>query len=1076
MNNIATVSGPTGNEAEKPTYCWHVAGVRIANGGSGYSDNPVIEITGTGAGARGAGARATAQVDEDGIITSITMVNNGGGYTEYTKVTVKEKPEGPTAAKAELYPMMSCPVTDGKSGGCKVPDGNSSRGNRCVCMTETNCGKIFGSTFLPNGCTDRDKPLDGVCMFDDSGTRKCGQYTGEIDVKSAEDHCRCLDNGIWTTDTDCDTIAIGPGGACCEPAYPMDKLALDSQTNQHAAAAIRVNTPNFCVNDLSYCDCIKRGGYFHPGEACGGFNNTFICDNTPHELNPIGTWSKGCGFPGNPGTKTPAGWVECICNFESTWDCKTKTASEPEMIGECKTSSAEKLGENGISNNTFNKWVKMSPGGNDKSCRYVYAKKALVLSDQCSNDNAGFPVKDRTPASMSSYLINDDERLAKLRLEGITDSDGEEYDYAIISVPKWIINSTEWEGVGLPPWGETCVTGKLCAKSQNAPDAWYKVRTDDGTIESMHAKHVTFNNFPTDFDIAGEWVAINGPFVDAEAAVAADNYPSGVDTIPRIGYATKENKIGGGNTGECDCGPDDGGSSCSQLYTCTYDCVSGTFSKPSRIATALADHSADVIGSDIVDASTMLVAEGFENTDLNGDWTITESSTVEGSTVTYMNGKILYELTVDSTTYYMYWNKAWNNWQITDKPGFRNDAVNLEDNKLANHTVAKGFQDSDTIAMNLTIGTCTNSNDPAEGWIEPDSGSVTGSTTTAPAGGCTGEKLKYNSNSKSWSFVRDDVEFVNEKQQYKRVDDDDDDGVTNYLRWSGDPNSRWEIIAEEEGELDDIIDFSTGYDGHEGVCPYPLKMNNGGLIRPASAPTFVSNDGSNIRPGITDLKPNTWVQDLDDPTVYYYECTTKIVDEHGKEQLCNDNINALAAAPGIEPNDEPVCTAGWMLFETIHSCGADFGECTSSYMPIVNLSYVLGSAHCTDNGKPNFDLTGYLSAGWPDGTYSEPEPDADEWEYGKWILVDIPEHDCTDTMSPTDKTGTYIRVDKIEVDTITGELYEDQCDDVDGNGPCTNCCNDSNGAIYAYEELGEDIPDVRDADHTDCAECDKCDG
>jgi hypothetical protein len=79
-------------------------------------------------------------------------------------------------------------------------------------------------------------------------------------------------------------------------------------------------------------------------------------------------------------------------------------------------------------------------------------------------------------------------------------------------------------------------------------------------------------------------------------------------------------------------------------------------------------------------------------------------------------------------------------------------------------------------------------------------------------------------------------------------------------------------------------------------------------------------------------------------------------------------------------------------------------------------------------------------------------------------------------MSPTDKTGTYIRVDKIEVDTITGELYEDQCDDVDDNGPCKNCCNDSNGAIYAYEELGEDIPDVRDADHTDCAECDKCDG
>ena len=57
-----------------------VTSITITNGGSGYTETPVVTLAGTG------GARAEAAI-EDGAVTSVTITNGGAGYTRAPAVS-----------------------------------------------------------------------------------------------------------------------------------------------------------------------------------------------------------------------------------------------------------------------------------------------------------------------------------------------------------------------------------------------------------------------------------------------------------------------------------------------------------------------------------------------------------------------------------------------------------------------------------------------------------------------------------------------------------------------------------------------------------------------------------------------------------------------------------------------------------------------------------------------------------------------------------------------------------------------------------------------------------------------------
>jgi Bacterial Ig domain len=89
----------TASNLDLPQYTANVSGGRVSSftkirGGAGYNPSvpPTVTITGGG----GTGATARANVSSDGIVTSITRVNQGSGYTSAPTVTI--------AAPAQIYP------------------------------------------------------------------------------------------------------------------------------------------------------------------------------------------------------------------------------------------------------------------------------------------------------------------------------------------------------------------------------------------------------------------------------------------------------------------------------------------------------------------------------------------------------------------------------------------------------------------------------------------------------------------------------------------------------------------------------------------------------------------------------------------------------------------------------------------------------------------------------------------------------------------------------------------------------------------------------------------------------------
>jgi hypothetical protein len=70
-----------------------VVGATITSGGNGYTNNPVVTITGGG----GSGAKATA-FQVNGVVTSIIITNPGSGYTSAPTITVAPPPFPPRKA------------------------------------------------------------------------------------------------------------------------------------------------------------------------------------------------------------------------------------------------------------------------------------------------------------------------------------------------------------------------------------------------------------------------------------------------------------------------------------------------------------------------------------------------------------------------------------------------------------------------------------------------------------------------------------------------------------------------------------------------------------------------------------------------------------------------------------------------------------------------------------------------------------------------------------------------------------------------------------------------------------------
>ena len=124
-----------------------VTGITITNAGAGYTDAPLVSLTGGG----GFGATAMAALTA-GPIAAITLTNGGAGYTSAPTVTigsateVKMVPAVPTAGFPATWP------TDGRDGG--VPDPATAGPNMIQIGTEG--GFLPAPVVLPNQPVDYD--------------------------------------------------------------------------------------------------------------------------------------------------------------------------------------------------------------------------------------------------------------------------------------------------------------------------------------------------------------------------------------------------------------------------------------------------------------------------------------------------------------------------------------------------------------------------------------------------------------------------------------------------------------------------------------------------------------------------------------------------------------------------------------------------------------------------------------------------------------------------------------------------------------------------------------------------------
>jgi hypothetical protein len=91
--SVPQPANPHGAVATAQVVNGFVVGATIVDGGSGYTNNPVVTISGGG----GSGAKAVA-TQVNGIVTSIAIVNPGSGYTGIPTITIAPPPQPPRKA------------------------------------------------------------------------------------------------------------------------------------------------------------------------------------------------------------------------------------------------------------------------------------------------------------------------------------------------------------------------------------------------------------------------------------------------------------------------------------------------------------------------------------------------------------------------------------------------------------------------------------------------------------------------------------------------------------------------------------------------------------------------------------------------------------------------------------------------------------------------------------------------------------------------------------------------------------------------------------------------------------------
>ncbi len=112
IESTAPTSNPKIAAATAQVVNGFVVGANITDGGYGYTNNPVVTISGGG----GSGAKAVAY-QVNGVVVSITITNPGSGYTSSPTITIAPPPSPPRKATATAQ------VVNGFVVGTKITDG-----------------------------------------------------------------------------------------------------------------------------------------------------------------------------------------------------------------------------------------------------------------------------------------------------------------------------------------------------------------------------------------------------------------------------------------------------------------------------------------------------------------------------------------------------------------------------------------------------------------------------------------------------------------------------------------------------------------------------------------------------------------------------------------------------------------------------------------------------------------------------------------------------------------------------------------------------------------------------------------
>ena len=118
-----------------------VTGINVTNGGTGYTTQPIVSITGGGA-SNNSQATATAQIT-GGVVTGISVTGGGTGYTSVPTVSISGG--GGTGATAEAVcrgPVGTITITDTGSQYTYEPTINLISGSGAVAYPSILNGKI----------------------------------------------------------------------------------------------------------------------------------------------------------------------------------------------------------------------------------------------------------------------------------------------------------------------------------------------------------------------------------------------------------------------------------------------------------------------------------------------------------------------------------------------------------------------------------------------------------------------------------------------------------------------------------------------------------------------------------------------------------------------------------------------------------------------------------------------------------------------------------------------------------------------------------------------------------------------